>query len=157
MVTELGMSDKLGLVKLGRKHEEIFLGRDISEDRDYSEEVAYAIDQEVKAIIDACYARAKEVLTENRELLDRIASILLEREVLDGSEFEALMNGEELPEKPQKTEQKTEEKPQTEDKSDSAGEPGANPDEPPAVTADGEVPDLPQNRTDQLPKDGFWA
>jgi cell division protease FtsH len=97
MVTELGMSDRLGLVKLGRKHEEIFLGRDISEDRDYSEEVAYAIDQEVKLIVDACYAKAKEILTENKELLDKIAGILLERETLDGKEFDALMNGEELP------------------------------------------------------------
>lgn len=100
MVTELGMSDRLGLVKLGRKHEEIFLGRDISEDRDYSEEVAYAIDQEVKAIIDGCYAKAKDVLTENRELLEKIALVLLERELLDGKEFDSLMNGEELPEKP---------------------------------------------------------
>jgi cell division protease FtsH len=102
MVTELGMSDRLGLVKLGRKHEEIFLGRDISEDRDYSEEVAYAIDQEVKAIIDSCYARAREIITENRDLLDKIAGILLERETLDGQEFEVLMNGGELPEKPEK-------------------------------------------------------
>ena len=102
MVTELGMSERLGLVKLGRKHEEIFLGRDISEDRDYSDEVAYAIDQEVKAIIDSCYAKAKEILTEKRELLDRIATVLLEREVLDGKEFEALMNGEELPPKPER-------------------------------------------------------
>ena len=91
MVTELGMSDRLGLVKLGRKHEEIFLGRDISEDLDYSEEVAYAIDQEVKAIVDACYAKAREILTENRASLDRIADILLERETLDGKEFEALL------------------------------------------------------------------
>jgi len=97
MVTELGMSDRLGLVKLGRKHEEIFLGRDISEARDYSEEVAYAIDQEVKAIIDSCYARAKEILSEKRELMDNIATILLEREILDGQEFDLLMNGEELP------------------------------------------------------------
>ena len=97
MVTELGMSDRLGLVKLGRKHEEIFLGRDISEARDYSEEVAYAIDQEVKAIIDSCYARAKEILSEKRELMDNIATILLERETLDGQEFDLLMNGEELP------------------------------------------------------------
>jgi cell division protease FtsH len=96
MVTELGMSDRLGLVKLGRKREEIFLGRDISEDRDYSEEVAYAIDQEVKAIIDSCYAKAKEIIAENRELLDRIAGILLERETLDGQEFETLMKGEDL-------------------------------------------------------------
>ena len=106
MVTELGMSDRLGLVKLGRKHEEIFLGRDISEDRDYSEEVAYAIDQEVKAIVDSCYAKAKAILLENQALLDKIAGILLERETLDGKEFEALMNGEELCDIP-KEEQKT--------------------------------------------------
>jgi cell division protease FtsH len=110
MVTELGMSDRLGLVKLGRKHEEIFLGRDISEDRDYSEEVAYAIDQEVKLIIDACYAKAKEILTENKELLDKIAGILLERETLDGKEFDALINGEELPETKEKESESHEQK-----------------------------------------------
>jgi cell division protease FtsH len=114
MVTELGMSDRLGLVKLGRKHEEIFLGRDISEDRDYSEEVAYAIDQEVKAIIDSCYAKAKEIITENRTLLDKIAAILLERETLDGQEFEALMNGEELGE-PEKKEQEKQGQEKTEE------------------------------------------
>ena len=92
MVTELGMSEKLGLVKLGNKREEIFLGRDIAEDRNYSEEIAYVIDQEVKAIIDAGYARARDILTERRALMDKIAGVLLEREVLDGSEFEALMN-----------------------------------------------------------------
>ncbi len=92
MVTELGMSEKLGLVKLGNKREEIFLGRDIAEDRNYSEEIAYAIDQEVKAIIDACYARARDILRERRALMDKIAGVLLEREILDGSEFEALMN-----------------------------------------------------------------
>ncbi|GHV46776.1 ATP-dependent zinc metalloprotease FtsH [Synergistales bacterium] len=97
MVTELGMSDRLGLVKLGRKREEIFLGRDISEDRDYSEEVAYAIDQEVKSIIDGCYAKAKEILLADKELLDTIAAVLLDRETLDGKEFEALMKGETLP------------------------------------------------------------
>ena len=91
MVTELGMSNSLGLVKLGNKREEIFLGRDISEDRNYSEEVAYAIDKEVKAIIDECYERAKEILTENRDLLDKIANVLLEREVLDAEEFSKLM------------------------------------------------------------------
>ncbi|MBQ3645635.1 MAG: ATP-dependent zinc metalloprotease FtsH, partial [Synergistaceae bacterium] len=64
MVTQLGMSETIGLVKLGNKREEIFLGRDISEDRNYSEEIAYVIDKEVKAIIDSCYERAKEILTE---------------------------------------------------------------------------------------------
>ena len=102
MVTQLGMSDTLGLVKLGKKREEIFLGRDISEDRNYSEEIAYAIDKEVKAVIDECYERAKEILTEHRDLLDKIASVLLEREVLDAEEFNNLVNEnkkiQELPE-----------------------------------------------------------
>ena len=94
MVTELGMSDSLGLVKLGNRRQEIFLGRDISEDRNYSEEVAYAIDKEVKAIIDECYERAKEILTERQSLLDKIANVLLEREVIDAEELDKLMKEE---------------------------------------------------------------
>ncbi len=106
MVTQLGMSDTIGLVKLGNKREEIFLGRDISEDRNYSEEVAYKIDQEVKAIIDSCYQKAKTILSERRELMDKIAGVLLEREVLDAEDFDRLMNEdksdmpEDLPELP---------------------------------------------------------
>ena len=92
MVTQLGMSETIGLVKLGNKREEIFLGRDISEDRNYSEEIAYVIDKEVKAIIDSCYERAKEILTEYRALMDKIANALLEHEVIDAEEFEKLMN-----------------------------------------------------------------
>ena len=103
MVTQLGMSDTLGLVKLGNKREEIFLGRDISEDRNYSEEIAYKIDQEVKAIIDACYQKARAILTERRELMDKIAATLLEREVLDADDFAKLMDTDtpsDLPELP---------------------------------------------------------
>ncbi len=101
MVTQLGMSETIGLVKLGNKREEIFLGRDISEDRNYSEEVAYKIDQEVKAIIDACYERAKEILTQRRALMDKIAGVLLEREVIDAEEFERLMSEETAQEIPE--------------------------------------------------------
>ena len=106
MVTQLGMSETIGLIKLGNKREEIFLGRDISEDRNYSEEVAYKIDQEVKAIIDACYQRARTILTERRALMDKIAGVLLEREVLDAEDFAKLMEDDaekqpqELPELP---------------------------------------------------------
>ncbi len=100
MVTQLGMSDALGLVKLGKKREEIFLGRDISEDRNYSEEVAYAIDKEVKKIIDDCYERSKEILTEHRSMLDKIAEVLLEREVLDAEEFNKLVESEKEKENP---------------------------------------------------------
>ena len=103
MVMELGMSERLGLVKHGRKHEEIFLGRDIAaEDRNYSDEVAYAIDQEVKAIIDSCHEKAFEILRENEGMLRHISDVLLDREILDGVEFQKLINGEELPPKEDK-------------------------------------------------------
>ena len=104
MVTQLGMTQSLGLVKLGNKREEIFLGRDISEDKNYSEQVAYAIDKEIKAIIDAGYETAKEILTERRALMDKIAGVLLEREVIDAEEFNRLVKEgvqtSELPELP---------------------------------------------------------
>lgn len=125
MVTQLGMSDKIGLVKLGNKREEIFLGRDISEDRNYSEEVAYSIDKEVKAIIDSCYETAKEILTSRRALMDKIAGVLLEREVIDAEEFEKLMTEHES----------AEAKPEAESKEDAK-------------------PELPEARIDTLPETG---
>ncbi|NLM71432.1 MAG: ATP-dependent metallopeptidase FtsH/Yme1/Tma family protein [Synergistaceae bacterium] len=91
MVTEFGMSEKLGLVKLGRKHSEVFLGRDIGEDRNYSDAIAYAIDQEVKAIIDSCYEKVRSILIENSEEMDMIAEALLEREILEGKELDELL------------------------------------------------------------------
>lgn len=97
MVTEYGMSEKLGPITLGRRHSNPFLGRDLMEDRNYSEQIAMEIDREVRSIIERCYTRAKEILTENREKMDRIAKILLERETLEREEFEALMRGEDLP------------------------------------------------------------
>ncbi len=165
MVTELGMSDRLGLVKLGHKREEIFLGRDISEDRNYSEEVAYAIDQEVKTIIDSCYLRAKNILTEDRELLDKITEILLDREILDGKEFEALMNGEELPPKPEKKNgngngkkngSDQDKKPEDVKKAEDSSEAGTASDGSSEPSDSSEVPPLPSNRTD-TPKDEFPA
>lgn len=91
MVTQFGMSDKLGLVTLGRKQHEVFLGRDIMEDRNYSEEIAYAIDQEIRAIIDDCFTRVKEILTENRDLLESMTQLLLKKEVLEGDELAELL------------------------------------------------------------------
>jgi len=93
MVTEYGMSESLGPVTLGRKEHEIFLGRDISEQRDYSEEVANKIDKEVKKIIEIAYARAKEILTKNKSKLKKIARNLIERETLEGKELDDLLNG----------------------------------------------------------------
>jgi cell division protease FtsH len=95
MVTEFGMSEKLGLVKLGHKHQEVFLGRDIGEERNYSDEVAYSIDQEVKKIIDSCYGRVHHLLVENSEEMTKVAQVLLEKEVIEGKELTILLGMEE--------------------------------------------------------------
>jgi len=94
MVCEFGMSDTLGPVTLGRRHGNPFLGRDIMEDRNYSEEVAKVIDAEVKRIVDECYQRAEKTLVENKEKMVEIVRVLLEKETLEREEFEALMRGE---------------------------------------------------------------
>jgi cell division protease FtsH len=96
MVTEFGMSDKLGPLSLGKRHGPVFLGRDLVETRNYSEEIAYEIDKEVRRIIDECYDRARTIITENRGTLDRIAKALLERESLEGEELERVLAGEAL-------------------------------------------------------------
>ena len=94
MVCEYGMSDKLGMVRLGRRSGNPFLGRDIMEDRDYSEDVARAIDEEVRSFIDQSYERARKILIDNREKMDEIAAVLLEKETLTREEFMALLNSE---------------------------------------------------------------
>ncbi len=94
MVCEYGMSDRLGMVRLGKRHGNPFLGRDIMEDRDYSEDVARAIDEEVRAFIDQGYERARQILTDNRAKMDEIAEILLVKETLTREEFLALLNDE---------------------------------------------------------------
>ena len=91
MVTQFGMSDKLGLVTLGRKQHEVFLGHDIVDDRNYSEEVAHTIDLEIRAIIDSCMNKAQEILTENRDRLEEITQRLLKEEVLEGDELDELL------------------------------------------------------------------
>ena len=106
MVCEFGMSDTLGPVTLGKRHGNPFLGRDLMEDRNYSEEVASAIDREVKMIIDDGYQRAEKLLIENKVKMDEIVAVLLERETIEREEFEILMYGhklekEEKPEGPQ--------------------------------------------------------
>lgn len=91
MVTEFGMSDTLGPVTLGRKQHEVFLGRDIMEDRNYSDEVAYAIDQEVRSIVESCYERVRNILKENQEAHVRIARTLLVEEVIEGDRLDSLL------------------------------------------------------------------
>ncbi len=94
MVTEYGMSDKLGPLSLGKRHGPVFLGRDLVESRNYSEEIAYEIDKEIRRIIDECYVRARATITAHREALDRIARALLEQESLEADELDRLFAGE---------------------------------------------------------------
>lgn len=97
MVTEFGMSEKLGPLTLGHKNgEQVFLGRDISRDRNYSEDVAATIDKEIRDIIEVCYNRATKLLEENREIVERIVQALKERETLDSDDLQALIKGEPL-------------------------------------------------------------
>jgi len=91
MVTQFGMSEELGPLTFGKKDELIFLGREIGEQRNYSEEVARKIDRAVRNLINEAYSRAKSILIENRAILDRIAKQLIEVETLDKIEFEALV------------------------------------------------------------------
>ena len=95
MVTKYGMSDRVGTMMLGSENQEVFLGRDFGREKNYSEETAAIIDEEVKKIIDRAYATAKEILNQNRDKLDRIAAILIEREKISGEEFDRIFNGEE--------------------------------------------------------------
>ncbi|MEM7115743.1 MAG: ATP-dependent zinc metalloprotease FtsH [Chloroflexota bacterium] len=100
MVTQYGMSDQLGPRVYGQKQEMVFLGREISEQRDYSDAIAEKIDLEVRKIIDDQYALATQILTDYRDKLDLIAKMLLEVETLEADEFIALMEGKELPPRP---------------------------------------------------------
>ena len=97
MVCEWGMSEKLGPLNYGTKHEEIFLGKEIQQHRDYSEKTAIEIDEEVKYIINSCMVRAIKILEDNMEMLHKLSAELLEREILDSEEINKIMHGEELP------------------------------------------------------------
>ncbi|MBJ2120692.1 ATP-dependent zinc metalloprotease FtsH [Arthrobacter sp. MSA 4-2] len=87
MVTQYGMSERIGAVKLGQGAGEPFLGRDMGSDRDYSDQVAFVVDEEVRRLIDNAHDEAYEILTENRDVLDRLALELLERETLNQAEI----------------------------------------------------------------------
>jgi len=93
MVTEYGMSEVIGPITLGRKEHQVFLGKDISEDRNYSDEIAFQIDKEVEKIIDNAYTLAKEILTKNKRRLKKIATTLLEKETLEGKDLDNLLKG----------------------------------------------------------------
>jgi cell division protease FtsH len=96
MITEYGMSEELGPLTFGHKSEEVFLGRDISRDRDYSDAIAYAIDKEASSYIEASYQKAEEILKAHMDKLHKVAARLMEQETMEAWEFEAIMKGEEL-------------------------------------------------------------
>ena len=93
MVTQYGMSERIGTITLGQGQEEVFLGRDLAHAKEYSEETAAVIDEETKRIVDTGYNRAKQILTENIDKLHQVAGILLEKEKIEADEFEAIFNG----------------------------------------------------------------
>ncbi len=97
MVCEWGMSEKLGPLTYGAKEEEIFLGREITRTRNFSESTAITIDDEVRKIVTSCMKRAEKIIDDNLETLHRLASALLEREILDGEEIDKIIRREELP------------------------------------------------------------
>ncbi|MEA3245985.1 MAG: ATP-dependent zinc metalloprotease FtsH, partial [Gemmatimonadota bacterium] len=96
-VSQLGLSEKIGPILVGENETEVFLGRELSSRRNVSERTAELVDEEVKRVIQTAFDRAKQVLTENRELLDKIAAALLERETLTREDIETLRRGDELP------------------------------------------------------------
>jgi cell division protease FtsH len=96
MVCEWGMSE-LGPLSFGKKDEQIFLGREINQHRDYSEETAIKIDQQVRKLVEDGYDRAKRIISDRSDAVVRIAEALLDREVLDGAEVLALIDGKILP------------------------------------------------------------
>jgi cell division protease FtsH len=87
MITEYGMSDELGPMTYGTRHDQVFLGRDLMRDRDYGEEVAAAIDREARRIVMQQFERAKRILEKHREVLNRIAQTLIEKETLEAEEL----------------------------------------------------------------------
>jgi cell division protease FtsH len=91
MITEYGMSDELGPLTFGHRTDQVFLGRDINRDRNYSEDVAKAIDREIKNLIEQSYNKAKNILEQNRTKLNLIAEVLMDKETLEAPEFEKLM------------------------------------------------------------------
>jgi cell division protease FtsH len=100
MVTQFGMSEKIGMMAIGDREQEIFLGREFGQRREVSERTAQVVDDEVKHFLDEAHEKARTILTENRVLLDQIAAALLERETIDREDIDLLAQGKALPPMP---------------------------------------------------------
>ncbi len=92
MITRYGMSDELGPLTFGKRQDTVFLGRDISQERNYSEAIAYAIDKEARAIMDEAYNRARQILTDHIDALHQVAAILIEKETIEAVDFYRIMS-----------------------------------------------------------------
>ncbi|TMD39619.1 MAG: ATP-dependent metallopeptidase FtsH/Yme1/Tma family protein [Chloroflexi bacterium] len=123
MVTEWGMSDKLGPLTFGHKEELVFLGRDLGEQRNYSEEIAGEIDQEVHRLVDAGYQRARKILTERRDKLVQLAEYLKTEETIEGWQMDAVLNSPDgkVPERPAPAKPEAQRPPQVQPKADDRG------------------------------------
>jgi cell division protease FtsH len=97
MVCEWGMSEKLGPLTFGKNEEHIFLGKELAQRRDFSEQTAIEIDSEIKRLVKDNYNRARKLVEENMETLHKLASVLLEKEALEGAEIDRLIFGDKLP------------------------------------------------------------
>jgi len=103
MITKYGMSDELGPMTYGKDTSQVFLGRDLGHERNYSDVIAYAIDQEAKNIMENAYQRAIDILTEHRDKLDAVANVLMDKETIDADEFYTIMEGKPRSEQPTTT------------------------------------------------------
>ena len=146
MVTEYGMSEKLGPLQFGQSQGQVFLGRDFSSEQNYSESIAYEIDQEMQRIVKEEYERTRTILTENRNLLDLIATTLLEVETLDAEQINHLKDHGTLPDRPYDNNGKktTEKEDDDQTISDSTGAP-----------SDPSIANLPKEREYESPPNPF--
>ena len=92
MITQYGMSEELGPLTFGRRQEQVFLGRDISQERNYSEAIAYSIDKEARRMIDEAYSKARTMLENNMDRLHAVAKALMDKETLEAEEFAQLIS-----------------------------------------------------------------
>lgn len=133
IITEFGMSEELGPLTFGKKQEQVFLGRDISRDRNYSEAVAFSIDKEARRMMDDCYNKAKEILTEQMDKLHLVAGTLIEQETLEAEDFNLLMEGKAIKsqskakKEPSETKEIPEKKTTIQEKRDATGIGGPEP------------------------------
>ncbi len=161
MVTRFGMSDVIGLMAIGQPDKEVFLGRELVQRRDVSEHTAQQVDQEIKRVLNEAHERARSILADHRDLLERIAQALLERETLDATDIGLLNAGEELPPLPVEAEKGEADSANAESKKD-AGEgeepeadADADPDDADADPddADADPDDAPEDEADTASED----